>query len=184
MKNNGLLVALVQQWDDEIRSHADSQQKNTNSGQDTGIDSLFSSLTITQNDYSISSTLGSEPFKSAGCLSPPRIESSGSSSGIEALLQFPDSQGRYDLRPREVDDAIFSISGELSNLSISQATLSEFRPHSEVHLPRDSVWAKLISPLRNRDFETGALYIFGRDGTLGHVKIGWTAVSIDARLED
>lgn len=185
MKDDGLLMPLVQRWDDEIRSHADSQQRNTNSQQATGIDSLFSNLTITQHDYSFSHIIGSGHFQSARCLSPtPRFESSDSSSSIDAILQPPDGQGSYNLRPREMNDTISSVTEELSNLSILQATLSEFSPHIELPLPRDSVWAKLTSPLRNRDFETGALYIFDRDDSPGHVKIGWTAVSIDARLED
>ncbi|EED12091.1 hypothetical protein TSTA_001620 [Talaromyces stipitatus ATCC 10500] len=81
---------------------------------------------------------------------------------------------RYDLRPRE---------GNLHQ-SIPQAPPSEFRPHITNPLPSDSISRKIAEPLEDRDFETGSLYIFDRASSPGHVKIGWTASSVQRRLED
>jgi hypothetical protein len=81
---------------------------------------------------------------------------------------------RYNLRPRE---------GNLHQ-SIPQTPPSEFRPHIANPLPSDSICRKIAEPLEDRDFETGSLYIFDRASSPGHVKIGWTARSVQCRLKD
>jgi hypothetical protein len=59
----------------------------------------------------------------------------------------------------------------------------EFRPHKARPSPKDTVsWMMRREPQR-RDDESGFIYIFDRDGSPGHVKIGWTAVSVQQRLE-
>ncbi|KEF57057.1 uncharacterized protein A1O9_07247 [Exophiala aquamarina CBS 119918] len=182
MERDGLLIPLVQRWFDETSCHAATQQSMA-SGKDTGIDDLFSSLTITQPGNCSSSSDISFPLpQGVGSLSdPPWSDIPGSPSRIDVSQTPSDGQKRYDMRPREGNDFVSSIIGEMSNLSILQQPLSEFCPNISDPLARDSVWAKLSSPLERRDFETGALYIFERDGSPGHVKIGWTAVTIEAR---
>lgn len=86
------------------------------------------------------------------------------------------SYPRYDLRSREVN-----ISTD-STPSISPP-LSEFRPHIAEPLPSDLVSRKMLDRLGSRDFETGSLYIFGRAASPGYVKIGWTANSVQCRLD-
>lgn len=184
MERDGLLIPLVQRWIDEIRSHVSTQQR-TAPEQETGIDDLLSSLTITQpGDCSSSSNISLPLSQRIGSLSSPRGDLSSSSSSIEVSLNPRNGKERYGMRPRETDDSVSSIIGEMSKLSIFQQPLSEFCPHISDPLPRDSVWAKLSSDLQRRDFETGALYIFERDGSPGYVKIGWTAVSLESRRKD
>jgi hypothetical protein len=60
--------------------------------------------------------------------------------------------------------------------------LSEFQPHIANPSNKDTVAWKMLEPLEDRDFETGSVYIFNRDSSPGHVKIGWTANSVEARL--
>jgi len=67
--------------------------------------------------------------------------------------------------------------------SISEPPLSEFRAHIAKPGLADSVASKIQDILVGRDFETGWLYIFDRDSSPGHVKIGWTARSVENRLE-
>ena len=66
---------------------------------------------------------------------------------------------------------------------ILETPLSEFRPHIAQPTLTDSVSKKLQDTLVGRDFETGSLYIFDRASSPGHVKIGWTAKSVQGRLE-
>ncbi|KAJ5986595.1 hypothetical protein N7451_010960 [Penicillium sp. IBT 35674x] len=63
-----------------------------------------------------------------------------------------------------------------------QKLRSEFRPHINDPSPDDCVYRKMLDPLVDRDFEKGRLYIFDRISSPGHVKIGWTAKSVDKRL--
>ncbi|CAI7673822.1 unnamed protein product [Penicillium bialowiezense] len=65
----------------------------------------------------------------------------------------------------------------------SQASRPEFRPHVQTPSASQSVYQKLMNPLRKRDFETGWVYIFDRSSSPGFVKIGWTARTVSDRLE-
>ncbi|EXJ84090.1 hypothetical protein A1O3_04757 [Capronia epimyces CBS 606.96] len=76
-----------------------------------------------------------------------------------------------------------SASARSSSIS-APVILSEFRPHVKSPLPMHSVTFKLRERLDRRDFETGSLYIFDRASSPGHVKIGWTAISVTGRLDD
>ncbi len=118
-------------------------------------------------------------------ISVPAFEeygSSGNSTTTAFAIQPFRSLPRYNLRPREANISTNSISTQ--STSISQAPLSEFRPHVADPLPSDSVSGKIFDLLKDRDFETGSLYIFDRASSPGHVKIGWTADSVSGRLED
>lgn len=79
----------------------------------------------------------------------------------------------YALRPR---DGATSAS--------PRRVLSEFRPHIAEPGPFDSTGCKMLDELDDRDFEIGSLYIYDRESSPGHVKIGWTARSVQARLDD
>ncbi|KAK8115961.1 hypothetical protein PG984_012463 [Apiospora sp. TS-2023a] len=61
-------------------------------------------------------------------------------------------------------------------------SLPEFRPRMTRPGPTDSVSYKIREKLIDRDVEPGSLYIFSRPSSPGYVKIGWTAVSVDGRL--
>lgn len=85
--------------------------------------------------------------------------------------QTQEIQQRYDTRSRPV--------------IVPQAPLSEFRPHKEAPTMFDTISYKICEPLKDRDFESGSLYIFNRESSPGHVKIGWTARStVQKRLDE
>jgi hypothetical protein len=67
---------------------------------------------------------------------------------------------------------------------IASNPLSEFRPHVAEPTADDSVAFKVQNQLEDRDFERGSLYVFNRISSPGHVKIGWTARSVQGRLDD
>lgn len=66
----------------------------------------------------------------------------------------------------------------------SQPPESEFRPHKARPSSNETVSSIMRRVPQRRDNETGFIYIFDRDGSPGHVKIGWTAVGVQQRLED
>jgi T5orf172 domain len=74
----------------------------------------------------------------------------------------------------------------VQHTSICQAPLeSKFRIHIPKPLPADCVSSKIqdrLDPIK-RDFECGSLYIFERESSPGHVKIGWTAARVQDRLD-
>lgn len=88
---------------------------------------------------------------------------------------------RYELRTRNINTCVDTIQIQASYTF--QGTLSEFRPHIKEPSFSDSVYQKMLDPLEDRDFETGALYIFDRTSSPGHVKIGWTAKVVKDRLK-
>jgi len=184
MERDGLLIPLVQRWVDEIHAQT-SRQQATAIGQATGIDDLLSNLEIDEAEECSSSDVSLPLHQKVGGVStPPQNDFLSSATSIEVPSEPQSGNERYDIRPRETDDSVSSILGEMSKLSISQQPLSEFCPHISDPLPRDSVRAKLSSDLQRRDFETGAVYMFERDGSPGFVKIGWTALSIESRGKD
>ena len=65
-----------------------------------------------------------------------------------------------------------------------QGPLSEFQPHIKEPSPNDTVSFKLNESLSDRDLKTGWVYIFSRNSSPGHVKIGWTAYSVESRLQN
>jgi hypothetical protein len=130
-----------------------------------------------QSSFSTSST----PWKPDASPTPAPCTSSIISNTTQAGLRYLGSQTRYSLRSREIDSPATPVS-TLTAL-FSQVSLSEFQPHIEEPSPKDAVFWRICEPLVKRDFETGSVYIFNRASSPGHVKIGWTAVSVDARLE-
>ena len=74
----------------------------------------------------------------------------------------------------------------VQHTSICQAPIeSKFRVHIPKPLPTDCVSSKIQDRLNHaeRDFECGSLYIFERESSPGHVKIGWTAARVQDRLD-
>lgn len=89
----------------------------------------------------------------------------------DEIYQTRESPLRYNLRSR--------------NITVYQAQSSEFRLHVAAPTLSDTVSYKICEPLKDRDFEQGSLYMFDRDESPGHVKIGWTARSeVWTRLDD
>ncbi|KAH8703336.1 T5orf172 domain-containing protein [Talaromyces proteolyticus] len=86
---------------------------------------------------------------------------------------------RYDAYQSQTKTSLPAPSEE----SLTQAPVSEFRLHIATPGPNDSVARNILDPLQNYDFQTGSVYAFDRESSPGHVKIGWTAVSIAGRLE-
>ncbi|KAK8106731.1 hypothetical protein PG999_010090 [Apiospora kogelbergensis] len=77
-------------------------------------------------------------------------------------------------------------SGTITGTSVfsHRSPLSVFRPHVRDPGPEDTVSYKILETLVKRDFETGSVYMFDRPSSPGYVKIGWTARSVEARLND
>jgi hypothetical protein len=70
-------------------------------------------------------------------------------------------------------------------------TRSKFRPYKPNPDAKDNIARQLRGSLRgsadkpgDSDFTPGWVYIFERESSPGHVKIGWTAGSVDSRLQD
>ena len=106
-----------------------------------------------------------------------RHEGSNENS-VEAFV----SQQRYNLRSYHHNSAVSSISTQ--DIPNPQPPLSEFHQHIKDPRPTDSVFYKLLSPLKNRDYKDGSLYIFDRTSSPGHVKIGWTSRTVSCRLNE
>jgi hypothetical protein len=64
--------------------------------------------------------------------------------------------------------------------------LAEFHPYINEPTFEDTVVWRFRSHLDDsadrRNFETGSVYIYRRESSPGHLKIGWTALTVDARL--
>ncbi|RYN18454.1 hypothetical protein AA0112_g11546 [Alternaria arborescens] len=110
------------------------------------------------------------------CVSPMIIPDN---APLEA--ETPETSKRYHLRSRVVSDSLTQLSKRVG-LSIS----TEFTPHIHDPTPEDTVAWKICEDLNvrapKRDLETGMVYMYSRRSSPGHVKIGWTARSVDKRL--
>lgn len=205
IEDEGLLKPLALRWQDEIRRHAADLTSHT-----TSVPALNESVlsqyactnraTSTPSHTRICYTTTASPshyqpktgmsLNVSAAFSKPDVSSSSnqdssprSSTATELAFQPSGShETRYDFRPRQANGPTNSTS--IQSPSISQVPRSDFRPHIAEPLPSDSVYRKILDPLKNRDFETGSLYIFDRDSSPGHVKIGWTAKSVSRRLKD
>ena len=210
--NIGLLIPLAERWLDEIliqrRLEETQRQTAEPSTPATSAPTLWASSPASST-YATSAT--STPSRNTTIETPltnPSYHRSGSQSSFStsSTLSKPDasptpaprtsfiisnttqvglqplgSEARYNLRSREVNFPATPVS-RLTAL-YSQASLSEFQPHIQEPSPKDAVSWKICEPLHERDFETGSVYVFNRASSPGHVKIGWTAVSVEARLE-
>lgn len=111
-----------------------------------------------------------------------QVSPSKSSTIDTEIAPIPsESQPRYDLRPRNA--RISANATSVRPKTSLPPPLSEFRAHIAEPGPTDSVSSKIQDNLKDRDFETGSLYIFDRTSSPGHVKIGWTASSVSRRLD-
>jgi hypothetical protein len=114
------------------------------------------------------------------------FEPTTDSQKLADLVDLPsttrDTRLQYNLRPRTT--AVSADSTATRTKPVSKKPRSEFRPHIEDPDPDDTVSFKVLSPLKDRDFEHGKLYVFKRESSPGYVKIGWTARSIQRRLDD
>lgn len=195
--NMGLLLPLADRWFDEIQARgrrvkAELEAKKAATPRNTA---AFLSPDTPASTASFSSTFSTpgRPYTvETPSTSPSYYHYNGRSSiassttsninssptpvsrFARSTLDLPqENRPRYDLRSRQ------SL-----NERYSPKYLSEFQPHIEDITTQDSVLWQIREPLYNRDFEAGSVYIFNRDSSPGHVKIGWTAYSVDRRLED
>jgi hypothetical protein len=188
----GLLTPLAQRWQDEIQRQAADQSNETT------VKQAFRDDVLIHNPYATPATSPSRhttipytPIDSPSCYTPSKSSASSTpseqsspmrSSATKSTVQPSRSETRYDLCHRRADIPTKSISDLCT--SIFHMSLSEFRPHIAEPVSSDFVSGKILEPLRDRDFETGSLYMFDRTSSPGHVKIGWTASSVKRRLED
>ncbi|KAI9745847.1 MAG: hypothetical protein M1818_000528 [Claussenomyces sp. TS43310] len=188
----GLLMPLALRWHDEIRRRAADQEHYTIST--LPHESTFNYTTPTPSRLSHTATLfppttspsyyhaQKSPSIHVASSSSYQYGSPRSSTALELAFEPFQTQVRYDLRSREAIVSTNSLSNR--SMPISQASLSESRPHVANPLHSDSVSQKFLELLEDRDFEPGSLYMFDRDSSPGHVKIGWTASSVSRRLAD
>lgn len=178
IEDSNLLIPLAQRWQDEIRRNSALQSNHTTSVKTPEKSILVPSYY--QSSLRPSSSINAIISKATPSSSTYQCSSPRSSIATGIALESSGSQPRYNLRPREVN---FSTSPTTTRTKIiPRAPLSEFRPHIEDPRPSDSVSCKILKCLKGRDFKTGALYVFDRTSSPGHVKIGWTASSVSGRL--
>lgn len=197
----GLLLLLAQRWQDEIgRQAADplsyelpvsafekanSYKYTLNTPDISGPSKTLTQFTTTNDssrDHShIAMSCGTSTMSSTP-VSSHSDQAIFPSSSTTPEVAFDDRGGhsRYELRTRHGS----TYATQVQPLYTSQTSLSEFRPHIAEPSVSDSVYHKMLEPLKDRDFETGALYIFDRESSPGHVKIGWTAKAVSDRLRD
>ncbi|KAH7384434.1 T5orf172 domain-containing protein [Phaeosphaeria sp. MPI-PUGE-AT-0046c] len=102
-------------------------------------------------------------------------------SNTSSNSELQETQKRYNLRPRVVQDSLTQWSRQTK-----VALLAKFHPYINEPTLEDTVASRLRENLKNpadrRNFETGSVYIYRRESSPGYVKIGWTARTVDARL--
>ncbi|TLS27362.1 hypothetical protein PpBr36_04218 [Pyricularia pennisetigena] len=110
-------------------------------------------------------------------INTPSLNSPASSATSSISTTTP-ATTRYNLRSRPDSGAPGHSTTPSTN---PPAPLSEFRGHVEE--PKETVTSMFRRPLQDRDLESGRLYAFDRESSPGYVKIGWTAKSVQGRLE-
>ena len=200
----GLWIPLAERWLDEIYGHATKQQHSHIASESpesfilpgaviipaTPIPSHATTAYSTPTTGSPSSQPSTRAFSSASTTpltfisSPSEYPDSSpktptSRAGIASLP----SADQINHNQSHLDTNILINAISVRPATISQPPLSEFRPHVAEPGPADSVSSRIGDILVDRDFEIGSLYMFDRDSSPGHVKIGWTAVSVESRLE-
>ncbi len=130
---------------------------------------VFTSTTV--NQLQSDSPSSSSSWQTASLMPPASPKSS------PHILQ---EKPHYVLRSHEPNIPVLAESAP--SKSALERRLSIFHPYITEPLPDHSVARKILGPLRGRDYKTGMLYIFFRDLSLGHVKIGWSAESVQNRL--
>ena len=182
-----LLVPLALRWQDEIYKHSHRTtpihfmaSSPTHEARLTPGPGFMTNLnTPAANSLSLQLNIDSSFINiasSAENVAVPLCSTSTRSPTADAFEYEPiQMQTRHKLRSREVNVPVkFN--------PITHAG-SEFRPHKPNSSRADSVFSKMQANLRNRDLETGSIYIFDRASSPGHVKIGWTSVSVAGRLQ-
>jgi hypothetical protein len=201
----GLWTPLAERWLAEIRRHATEQSRRTvavspleesailpdavtipatptPSHATTVYTTPTASSPYFQPSTPTSSSINTTPPTSVASSSAYQNTSPKTPTTSAEITPLPsEGQPHYDLRPRYTNISTNAIS--VQPMTISQPPRSEFRAHIAEPGPTDSVSSKIRDILVDRDFETGSLYIFDRDSSPGYVKIGWTARSVECRLE-
>jgi T5orf172 domain len=195
-----LWTPLAERWLEEIRRRASEQLSQAVSvsplEENASVPDVIttpavptSNRVITVHTTPISNSTSSQPSTPASSIvktTPTSVASSSACQNTSPKTPIPKaeiapltsaSEPRYDLRPRTTNTSTNPISVQPTTIS------RQFRAHIAEPDPTDSVSSKLRDALVGRDFETGSLYIFDRESSPGYVKIGWTAVSVESRLE-
>ncbi|CAO2650053.1 Nn.00g013450.m01.CDS01 [Neocucurbitaria sp. VM-36] len=206
IENIGLLVPLAQRWLNEIRAQRQSdairRQATARSIAATPAPASWasspasytyaSSATSTPSrDTTIGTPLTSPSYyrsdsqsrfsANAGFSKPdasptPASRNYTTSTTTQTRPQASETQTGYNLRSRQVEDAAVIARYSLSSQS-------EFQPHVSQPTFKDTVEWQICEPLGERDDETGWVYIYNRASSPGYVKIGWTARSVEDRLD-
>ncbi|CAG9986431.1 unnamed protein product [Clonostachys byssicola] len=195
----GLLTSLAERWLDEIRQRRSTSRVNPRSSTPAIKDEHSATLSGATIAPFVSPLTTTHPSELATIIDTQRSISTAAEF-VAGLLSNPQSseeclkfikhdanleetEPRYDLRRR--NDLGDKGKGIANSNPRPRLPLSTFRPHKEE--PDENVMSKLLSPLVKdrfaRDFKTGSLYIFSRNSSPGYVKIGWTSLEVEGRLE-
>jgi hypothetical protein len=126
-------------------------------------------------------TTNTIPFVPLSGPAPYQFGSWPPSNHAEFTFGRSEIQPRYDLNHREPNNSTNHFSTQ--HTSINQASSSEPCPYIADPQPSDSVSSKFLSQFEDREDEKGLVYIFDPEKSPGHVKIGWTALSVGDCLE-
>ncbi|KAJ5510198.1 hypothetical protein N7453_002301 [Penicillium expansum] len=183
-----LLTPLAQRWLNEIRAQAvESLDKAKSVMWVTSTNYRFLEPIINIyhrliRDRTAAAVVSDDTGKPSMCKAANTYTSHLPTSPSTSSLIFNELEHR---RGHELQTCRANSSPNLAHLhplAATQPALSEFRCHIVEPTPGDSVYQRILTRLRKRDFETGSLYIFDRESSPGHVKIGWTAKNVSDRL--
>lgn len=166
------LLPLAERWLDEIQGHGTAATYHTTNS--TTPPSNAPNFRPNQPVFVISGTSPTPPTP----VTNPSSKHSGLDA-VESTIQSFESQTRYNLR---LSNPNVSTDSASSLALIYQVPQSEFAPHVVSPSPGDNVSRKLLETLVDDDFKTGSLYIFDRNSSPDHVKIGYTKRSVADRI--
>jgi hypothetical protein len=149
----------------------------------TTVETPLSSPSYSRCNSPKASIVSSVPLRLDASPTPlPRVSSTITPITKPFESEPAETQKRYNLRPGAVNDS-FTQWAKQTRLSLS----AEFYPHINEPTSEDTVAWRFCEDLDERhprrDFRTGSVYIYSRKSSPGYVKIGWTSVSVDGRLE-
>lgn len=197
MNEGGLLIPLAIRWQAEIRRERDGTDPlaQRGSGLKTNI-KVRSQQSSPRADSKVGhcdsieyETLpGTRRFKSsAKDLMPSSLTQTCSLCSCDLCTRTVKTEApsveyppRYKLRNRNISRA-----STLSQIDhVSEPLPPKFRAHKENPRPTDTVFHQIQTQIKvnSRNAKPGEVYIFDRDSSPGHVKVGWSSVSTESRL--
>ncbi|CAN9342059.1 unnamed protein product [Alternaria alternata] len=200
-----LFVPLVKRWLDEIKIRKHSNQPSSHSTHSSTPTTPERTSETGSSVRSLCNTTASSATSRVSTVETPFSSRSYSDSNIsEGSVVTPTSlQPKEDpvplpcvspitkAEPLEARKQHFLRFRADSLLELSQGVeherLAEFTPRIRKPTFKDTVAWKMCEDLnvRNpkRDHETGMVYMYRRESSPGYIKIGWTAKSVEKRLE-